>query len=297
MRKLYLSILITIIAFTSLSLYFIYNQAFSYAEAYKSFYKLRDKVAALGKSFSGDYSYVIKDMQKPFCEIKRGENVKFPAASVIKIPIAAVAFQAIKENRISPSQKFTISAKDITGGSGIIKTMHTPVVLTFQDIIKIMITNSDNTATNKLISILGYRYINANFKKFGLKKTILRRKMMDFSKRRRGVENYTSVSDIVLLLEQIYNGKLVDKQSSGLMLSFLTNQKINDRIPRYLPKGVKVAHKTGLERGVVHDVGIIFSQNGDCLICVFTKRVKDYTTAKKFIGRISLAAYNNLTEE
>ncbi len=172
--------------------------------------------------------------------------------------------------------------------------MPTPVVLTFKEIIEIMIANSDNTATNKIINILGYQYLNNGFREIGLKRTVIKRKMMDFSRRKRGVENYTSASDIVFLLEEIYKGKLIDKDSSQMILSFLSKQKINDRIPRYLPKNIKVAHKTGLERGVVHDAGIIFSSKGDYVVCVFTKRVKDYSKAKKFIVRLSLATYNNL---
>jgi beta-lactamase class A len=155
-----------------------------------------------------------------------------------------------------------------------------------------MIADSDNTATNKVIDLLGREYINKSFKRFGLKRSFLKRKMMDFSGRRRGIENYTCVSDIAMLLEKIYGNKLIDSQSSQLALSFLRKQKINDRIPRYLPEEADVAHKTGLERGVVHDAGIVFAPKGDYIICVLTKKVKDYQQAKKFIAKITLLTYN-----
>ncbi|MCK9614397.1 MAG: class A beta-lactamase-related serine hydrolase [Candidatus Omnitrophica bacterium] len=296
-RKRIILAFFSIVFLASFCLYFIYTETVSCAQNYKSFAALEDKVATIAKGFSGEYSYIIKDIEKPYCEISRNENKMFPAASVIKLPIAAVAFNAAKEGKVSLSQKFTITAKDITGGSGIIKTMQPPVVLTFQEIIETMIVNSDNTATNKIIDILGYKYLNRGFRELGLRRTVIKRKMMDFSNRKHGVENYTSVSDIVFLLEKIYKGKLIDKESSQMILSFLGKQKINDRIPRYLPKNVKVAHKTGLERGVVHDAGIIFSSRGDCVVCVFTKKVKDYSKAKKFIARLSLATYNNLREQ
>ena len=272
----------------------LYTQASSYNDAYKTFQKLEDKISFAARNFQGEYSFVIKDIQKPFLEISRGENRMYPAASLIKVPVAAVAFRAVAEGKLSLDDKFTITAKNITGGSGIIKTMPVPITLTFEEIIEIMISNSDNTATNKIIDILGYDYLNKGFKALGLKHTVLRRKMMDFSKRKKGVENYTSASDIVYLLEKIYKGQLVNVESSELMLSFLTGQKIKDRIPRYLPKNVKVAHKTGLERGVVHDAGIIFSNKGDWVICVLTKKVKSYISAKKFIARLSLITYNDL---
>lgn len=293
-RKRVFIVFFTMTVIASFCLYFIYTETASCAQTYKSFQRLEDKVEIISKNFKGEYSYVIKNIEKPFCEISRNENKMFPAASVIKLPIAAVAFKAVKEGRVSLNQKFTISAKEVAGGSGIIKAMPAPVVLTFQEILEIMIANSDNTATNKIISILGYNYLNKGFRELGLKRTVLKRKMMDFSGRKRGIENYTSASDIVFLLEEIYKGELIDRDSSEMMLSFLSKQKINDRIPRYLPKSVKVAHKTGLERGVVHDAGIIFSSKGDYVICVFTKKVKDYSKAKRFIARLSLATYNNL---
>lgn len=272
----------------------LYTQASSYSDAYKSFQKLEDKVSVLAKSFQGEYSFVIKDMQKPFLEISQGKNRMFPAASLIKLPIAAVAFKAVTEKKVSLNDKFIIKAKDIASGSGIIKTMPIPISLTFKEIVGIMISNSDNTATNKIIDILGYDYINSSFKELGLHQTVLKRKMMDFSKRKKGVENYTSASDIVYLLEKIYKDELINVESSKLMLSFLSGQKIKDRIPRYLPKDVKVAHKTGLEKGVVHDAGIIFSNKGDRVVCILTKKVKSYINAKKFIAKVSLMTYNNL---
>jgi beta-lactamase class A len=121
--------------------------------------------------------------------------------------------------------------------------------------------------------------------------------MMDFSKRRKGIENYTSAADITYLLEKIYNKELINRKSSNMMLAFLLRQKMKDRIPRYLPKNVEVAHKTGLERGVVHDAGIIFSVKSDCIVCVLTKGVKKYSKAKKFIANLSLLTYNNLCIE
>ncbi len=290
----FLFILLPVIIFSCFSFNMLYAWASSYFDAYHSFQKLDGKVSSLAKNFKGEYSFIIKDIQKPFLEISCGENRPYPAASLIKLPVAAVAFKAVSEGKVSLDDKFVINARDITGGSGIIKTMPTPVSLTFKEIVEIMISDSDNTAANKIIDILGYDYINNGFKALGLKQTILERRMMDFSKRKKGVENYTSASDIVYLLEKIYKGQLIDAESSRSLLSFLSKQRIKDRIPRYLPKDVKVAHKTGLERGVVHDAGIIFSEKGDCVVCVLTKKVKNYSSAKKFIAKLSLIAYNDL---
>ncbi|MCM8786764.1 MAG: class A beta-lactamase-related serine hydrolase, partial [Candidatus Omnitrophica bacterium] len=210
-----------------------------------------------------EIAYLIKDLDFPKLKIAKNENKLFPAASLIKLPILATSFFAIEEGKISLRTIIVIQHKDIAGGSGILKTQSLPIKLTFEELLKNMILYSDNTATNKIIDILGIDYLNNVFKKIGLKHTYLKRKMMDFSKRKGGIENYTSISDITYLFEQIYNKKLFNEKYSKLALRFLLEQKINDRLPKYLPETVKVAHKTGLEKGIVHDAGIVFTPKGN----------------------------------
>ena len=73
----------------------------------------------------------------------------------------------------------------------------------------------------------------------------------------------------------------------------MARQKVNDRIPKKLPAGVTVAHKTGLENGLCHDAGIVYTDKGDFLICVLTKhKNKSAREAKALIADISFAAYN-----
>jgi len=68
---------------------------------------------------------------------------------------------------------------------------------------------------------------------------------MDLKWRKAGIENYTTAEDMALLLEKIYNGDLVSKEASGHMLEILKRQKVNDRLPKGLPRDMVVAHKTG----------------------------------------------------
>jgi beta-lactamase class A len=295
MKRIFASFVILIL-FTSL-LFFFYFKLTSYNKRLKSFGKLKIEIEKLSSSFKDNLSFLIKDLNFPNLILSSKKDEKFPAASLIKLPILAVAFKAVEEGKISLEKEITICQKDIVGGSGVIKKMNLPVKLSIKKILELMITNSDNTATNILIDLLGFDYINDSFRKFGLKNTILRRKMMDFRKRRRGIENYTTASDIAFLLEKIYKGKLIDERFSKMALYFLKNQKINDRIPRYLPKELEVAHKTGLEKGVVHDAGIVFTPHGDYIICLLTSGVKDYKKTKEFVARFSLLTYNFLYRE
>ncbi|MCD6583703.1 MAG: serine hydrolase [Candidatus Omnitrophica bacterium] len=262
----------------------------------KLFSTLKKEILDLTISFEGEISFLVKNLRFPYLKISSKEELIFPAASLIKLPLVVVALEALEESKVSSQKYITVKKEDIVGGSGIIKKMKIPLRVRFEKLCELSISYSDNTATNKIIDILGFDYINRNFKKIGLKNTSLKRKMMDFRKRSKGIENYTTTLDIAYLLEKIYRGRIPDKGASKVLLSFLKRQKVRDRLPRYLPKGIVVAHKTGLEKGVVHDAGIVFTPQGDYIICVLTKKVKNYQKAKKMIAEISLRVYTFLSE-
>jgi beta-lactamase class A len=95
------------------------------------------------------------------------------------------------------------------------------------------------------------------------------------------------------LLEQLYYKKFLNKDISEKCLELLGQQKINDRIPRKLPRGTFVVHKTGLERHVCHDVGIVFTNKGNFLICVLAKHESRFAkSTKKFISDVTLLTYD-----
>ncbi len=240
---------------------------------------------------SKEFSFFFKDLHFPYIRLSYRANCEYPAASLIKLPIVVVAFQAEKEGRLALDDKVVVKNKDVAVGSGIIKKGKLPAYFTLRELCKLSLAYSDNTATNKIIDLLGFKYINENFKRLGIKKTILTRKIADYISRRRGKENFTTAYDIALLLEKIYKGKVVNRLSSYQILFFLKKQIVNDRIPYYLPKYIEIAHKTGLEKGVVHDAGIVFTPYGNYILCILTKGFNNYREAKKFIAKLSLLTY------
>ncbi|MBU1124865.1 MAG: class A beta-lactamase-related serine hydrolase, partial [Candidatus Omnitrophica bacterium] len=134
--------------------------------------------------------------------------------------------------------------------------------------------------------------LNAQTAALGLSHSEVRRKMMDFSSRSRGIENFTTAEDMAIFLEKLYHGQMLAEEARDTCLESLKNQRINDRIPARLPSGTIVAHKTGLERGVCHDVGIIFAPYADFLVVVLTKGVKTSKPAKEFIASVAAHVYN-----
>ncbi|MCK9571772.1 MAG: class A beta-lactamase-related serine hydrolase [Candidatus Omnitrophica bacterium] len=254
---------------------------------------LETKLKQRALSFKGTVGLVIKDLDTGW-QIDLNQGRLMPAASLVKIPIMLAFFYADSEGKISLKRELYLKSNDKVAGSKVLGNLPTGSRFTVEELFNPMITQSDNAAANALISLMGFDKLNDYFKRMGLKNTNLARKMMDFSRRRSGVENYTTAADCAYLLDQLYAGNFLSEDVSRRCLEILGGQKINDRIPRKLPKAsVFVAHKTGLERHICHDVGIVFTPKGDFLICVLVKHGdKTARNAKKLIADIALLTYN-----
>jgi len=253
---------------------------------------LKQELAYEVKRFKGQAGIMIKDLRFDW-EISYDKDRLFPSASLVKLPIMAACFLASEEGRIDLGRRVVLKSSDKFPGSGTLKGMRPGAAFTVEELIGFMIYDSDNTATNMLTNMLGKDYLNRVFDSLGLRNTNLSRRVADFRSRNRGIENYTTVGDMAWLLEQIYLGRLINREVSKKCLEVLKLQHYNDRIPKYLPADVTVAHKTGLERGVCHDAGIIFGRNGDILICVLTRHKNSNAAASKnFIARVALDTYN-----
>lgn len=257
---------------------------------------LRNTLTKEVAKFSGEASIVVKDLKRDWV-INLGENIKLPSASLVKVPIMASCFHAAANGRLDLNSRILLEARHKAGGSGEIEEKPNGTAFTAEELIDLMVIQSDNTATNMLIDLLEFDYLNSCFKEFGLKDTNISRMMMDMKSRRLGIENYTTARDMALIFEKIYAGHLIDRKISLRCLNILKQQKMQDRIPARLPDDIVVAHKTGLEKGICHDVGIVFTGNGDFLICALTKHHdKSARRAKRLISKIALLTYNSYTK-
>jgi len=231
----------------------------------------------------------IKDLSTGY-EIKINSGKKIPSASLVKIPIMAAVYYLVDKNKLSLDEKLVYKKKYRCGGSGVIKRMPYGTKFTIKELVELMITISDNVATHMLIDRIGLKNLNEIFKELGLKDTNINRFVMDLFLKNKGVENYTTAEDIGLLLEKVYRGSLVSKKASIEMLSIMLKQRICDRIPKKLPPQIAVAHKTGLMKDVCHDVGIVYTNNGDFVICVLTQNMK-HSLAKEFIADVAYETF------
>jgi beta-lactamase class A len=132
--------------------------------------------------------------------------------------------------------------------------------------------------------------VNALMTSLGLKHTLLRRKMMDLKAAGEGRENVSTPKEMSTLLQQIYHGKVLNKEMTDDFFKVLSTHK-DSWIPRYLPEGLKMANKPGALEGVRNDSGVIFVENRPYIICVMTTYLRRESDGEEAIARVSQAAY------
>ena len=208
---------------------------------------------------------------------------KWRSASMIKVFILATTMEIVKDGNLSLDQPLTLNYYDKVGGAGILGGYPDGSTLSLREVLKLMITHSDNTATNMIIDLVGMDTINDYIRENGYTDTILQRKMMDMDAIYAGRENYSSVTDLGEIFLKIYNHECVGEQYDEIMLDFLKGQTDDECFPTAVPDKV-IAHKTGALAGLFDDGGIIYGGNSSDVILVIM--TENYTGESTVINRM-----------
>ncbi len=196
-------------------------------------------------------------------------------ASMIKLFVMATVMQQVKEGKLSLDDKLRVDEDDVVGGAGVITWYNDGEQMTLRYLLTVMITDSDNTATNILIDRVGMDAINRYIAVHGYPDTTLAHKMMIGNN---GEKNYSSVRDIGHLLTRLYYHELVGAQEDSFMLDILSRQKDKECFPAALPDW-KIAHKTGEVTGLYDDGGIFYGTDGDFILVIMNESYADRQTA------------------
>jgi beta-lactamase class A len=259
--------------------------------------KLESEIGNVDANLDGVMGLAIEDLSTGQ-KFLLHENEVFPQASTIKIAVLAELYHQAQQSSEGTSGKakltdlYTVEAKDVVQDSDIMQGL-TPGVtrITNRDLATMMVAVSDNSAANVLIDRVGMHNVNALMDSLGLKQTRLRRKMMDVKAASEGRENISTPREMMTLLDQIYRGKVLNKEMTADFLKMLSTHK-RSFIARDLPDTVQVADKDGELEGVRNDCGIVFAQNRSYVICMMTTYLQRERDGEDAITRISAAAYH-----
>jgi beta-lactamase class A len=247
---------------------------------------LAETVARLAEECEG--TVAVAAVQVPSGRrLERESGRPFPSASVIKVPILAALHAEAAAGRISWDETVVLTEAAKVPGSGVLRELHEGLQVTLEDLARLMIVVSDNTATNLLIDRISTGTVNDLLAGLGYTVTRLGRKMYDFAARDRGLENQCAAGEMTDLLVRLERRELVSAEASEAMLAVMKRQSSVSKIPRLLPPDTIVANKTGEITGVSHDVGIITAEGGAIALSVLTQGARDRVAAEDAIGRIA----------
>lgn len=169
------------------------------------------------------------------------------AASLIKLPVMCTVFEAIREGRLDWEQPVAVTST--ADGCGILQHVSAPDPLALRDAVMLMISLSDNRATNAVLEAVTRDAVNDWLHAHGYRITVMRHGMRGLAGQfAAGPTNRTSVSEITRLLTTCFQSA-----EAPLARLLLGAQQINDRLAPATPTGWRVCHKTGELDGLRHD--------------------------------------------
>ncbi len=217
---------------------------------------------------------------------------KFMAASTVKIPIMAEIYRQIDAGKRALDDRHIFTEEDLTQGSGVLMHLHPGLELTVNDLVYLMISISDNVATNILIRMAGMEAVNRTMADLGMKNSLLGREMKGRPAQPGERENWATPEDYAAAIRAILDGAAASPESCERMTTMLEKQQNGRRIARYLPSSssLRWGSKTGSNQGVTNDSGFIIGPNGRLIIAVYCENFPDQHTAEQVIGEIARAA-------
>jgi beta-lactamase class A len=260
--------------------------------------------------------WYVKDLRTGEEFDRRGDTV-VPSGSTRKVAILMAALKAVHEGRLRLDQPVTIEARHQVPQhrSGCFEHFLPGFTIRLRDVMLMMIVVSDNACTNILVEMLGLDEINDFSRSIGMKGTRHREAYPPFGQLRDfdlQSANATTPADVGRLLDLIQRGAREPQAAEylgcsaelcALALDILSWQRLRCHIPSLLPKGTRVANKTGGTARGENDAGVVFREGEPrFVLSVFTDNLPLETTdgipgsaaASQLIGRIARECWDTL---
>jgi beta-lactamase class A len=240
-------------------------------------------------------------------ELMLNPGVSFHAASTMKVPVMLELYREARAGELSLDARLPVrnEFKSIADGSAFSvspdddseATLYKKVgsTETVRELLRLMITESSNLATNILIERVTPERVMRLMRRMGARDIKVLRGVEDGKAFERGMNNTTTARDLLILLRAVAEGRAVSPAASREMADVLAAQKFNEGIPAGLPAGLRVAHKTGSITKIEHDAAIVYpTGRKPYVLVVLVRGIADEKRAHKLIADISRAVYESL---
>ncbi|HEU5175801.1 MAG TPA: serine hydrolase [Gemmatimonadaceae bacterium] len=234
----------------------------------------------------------------------------FHAASTIKVAILLGVFGAFHRGALFPQSRVHVRnrfASAFNGQSFRVESdrdansaVHESIGKTMRvaELAHHMIVTSSNLATNLLLDLVGVEAVQRTLDQFGIEGIDVRRGVEDERAFEHGINNRVTARGLSSLLRLIVEGRAFTPELSEGMLDILHAQEFRSGIPAQLPKGARVANKTGEISTIAHDAGVVYPPDRrPYVVVVLTEWDPEAGRRMSLIARASRAVYDYITGE
>lgn len=224
-----------------------------------------------------------------YVDIKASEP--YAAASIIKIPVLIRLFKSIEANQLTIYDEVTLTPYYKAEGSGDLQTKSLGSKYTIDELARVMIQKSDNSATNMIISSIGSMTdVNSGIRSWGLKNTYVNNWLPDISG-----TNYTTARDLATMLYNLDNPGFLNINSREYIIDYMSHVENNRLIQSGLDKKALFIHKTGDIGKMLGDAGIVFTPSGKkYIVAILANRPYNSPLGKDFIQKASSIIYTSI---
>jgi len=245
---------------------------------------LRRALEEIARGYPGVAGISVKNLVTGEVLSIRGDE-PYPSASLIKVAVLVAMLEEVRKGTMRLDERVSMIARDRVGGSGVLQHMGSGLEPTAGDLAWLMITLSDNTATNLILDKINVRTVWERMEALGLprtkihSKTFLRATSVAMDSSVKYGLGVTTPNETLRLFEMLHAGRAVSPALDSLAMAMLRANQDNAKLQRWLPEDVAFAHKTGDVDAARSDCGVIYGPDAPVAVCVMTRENRDHSYA------------------
>ncbi len=251
-----------------------------------------ERIAAASSGVLGIYARTLG----PQAAISLRADESFPTASISKLVVLLTLYRRAEREPALLDRIVVLQRSDFVPGSEVLDGYAIGSSITVRRLAAAMIEQSDNSASNVLIDLLGFATLQRTIAAVGMRRTRLVRHFADLRAIARHNENVTTPRDMGTLLYAIERGAhegittVATPASCRAMLELMLRGDGRDKIAMGLPRARALANKVGEMDNVRNDVGIV-DPRGEApyVLAVLVKDLDDFSLGNLAIRRVAAA--------
>jgi len=236
---------------------------------------LQEKLEALVRGFQGDAGVYVRNLKTGQTAAIRPDTL-FPTASMIKVPIMCALFDKISKGELKYSQEL-LYRDSLKYDDGVTGSFRDSTKIVLSEVVMLMITLSDNTASLWLQQLAGTgTTINDWLERNGFHQTRVNSRTPGREAQRRIYQwGQTTPREMAELMAMIYEERAVSPDASEQMFRVISKPYWDGEALSQIPPTIHVASKSGAVNASKSEVVLVNGPSGDYVFCVITKNQQD----------------------